>query len=322
MNCSVIIPAFNAEKTIAKTLDSVLAQKAKNFEVITVDDASTDGTKKILEKYEKKIKIVCNEKNKGISYSRNLGAKKAEGKIIAFLDSDVTVEKEWLKKLTESFGREKELFGVSGEVYGSSDGTLSSDFFCFTIGASEFQGYNIAFSRKKFLELRGFNERLKNFEDPELIWRAFNKGLKLKKVEAKAFHQAYHFTERIKANFHYAFYDAAVIKKYFNFVIENFSDFIFNAPNNLRQIVGFYALFIASLILTILSLTVTRNIVSLLFFFLPSLVSEARIISLRKRVQYKNNFALIMFYAFFAVLIFSLVKGFAFLYALTYSPKI
>ncbi|MEW6295827.1 MAG: glycosyltransferase family 2 protein [Candidatus Diapherotrites archaeon] len=319
---SVIIPAFNAEKTIARTLDSVLAQKGKDFEVIVVDDASTDGTRRILEGYKKKIKIVRNERNKGRSYTRNSGARKARGKTIVFLDSDVTAEKGWLKKLVEPFEEEKELFAVSGEVCGTSDGSISSDFFCFAIGASKFQGYNVAFDRKKFLEMKGFNEKLRNFEDPELTWRAFNKGLKLKKVEAKAFHQAYHFTERIKSNFYYVFYDAAVIKKYFYSVIENLSSFVFNAPNNLRQTVGFYVLFIASLLLAVLSLIATENIFSLLFFFLPSLFGEVRIISLRKRVQYKNNFALIMFYAFFALLAFSLVKGFVFLYALIYSPKI
>ena len=86
---SVIIPVFNRERTIAAAIDSVLNQTYDNIEIIVVNDASTDSTEKVLlDKYKDKIKYFKNEKNMGVSFSRNKGIKNVDGKYIAFLDSD------------------------------------------------------------------------------------------------------------------------------------------------------------------------------------------------------------------------------------------
>ena len=88
---SVIIPIFNSEKFIRKTIESVIKQKNPNTELILVNDKSTDLSKKICISYKKKykfIKLFNNKKNLGVGFSRNLGIKKARGKYIVFLDSD------------------------------------------------------------------------------------------------------------------------------------------------------------------------------------------------------------------------------------------
>ncbi|CAM3726807.1 glycosyltransferase family 2 protein [Mesobacillus zeae] len=86
---SIIIPAYNTGKYIKKCLDSVLNQSFKDFEVIVVDDCSTDNTVELVEDYhDPRIKIYENEKNSGPSFSRNRAIQLAQGEYIAILDSD------------------------------------------------------------------------------------------------------------------------------------------------------------------------------------------------------------------------------------------
>lgn len=86
---SVVIPVFNRENTVTAAIDSVLKQTYDNIEIIVVNDASTDNTEKIIfDKYEDKILYLRNAENRGVSFSRNRGIENANGKYIAFLDSD------------------------------------------------------------------------------------------------------------------------------------------------------------------------------------------------------------------------------------------
>jgi glycosyltransferase involved in cell wall biosynthesis len=91
---SVIIPTYNAEKYIKDAIDSVLKQTFQDFEIIIVDDCSTDNTEKIIfENYKKeiengKIKFLKNEKNYCRTFTANRGVKEAKGEYIFFLDAD------------------------------------------------------------------------------------------------------------------------------------------------------------------------------------------------------------------------------------------
>ncbi len=96
---SVIVPAFNAAKTIVRTVESVLGQSYTPFEVIVVDDCSSDGTVALLQKqFGQSIKILQNSKNSGSSITRNNGWDAATGDYVAFLDADDTwhTDKLWL----------------------------------------------------------------------------------------------------------------------------------------------------------------------------------------------------------------------------------
>lgn len=84
---SVIIPTFNREDLISKALNSVIDQNLSDFEIIVVDDGSTDRTLDVLISYGSRIKII-QQKNEGPGKARNLGIAHAEGKYIVFLDSD------------------------------------------------------------------------------------------------------------------------------------------------------------------------------------------------------------------------------------------
>ena len=85
------ITCFNAEKTIERALLSAINQDWPNFEIVVVDDASTDSSKIILKQYElkvKKISIIYQKQNKGCANARNLIISQAKGEFIAFFDDD------------------------------------------------------------------------------------------------------------------------------------------------------------------------------------------------------------------------------------------
>jgi glycosyltransferase involved in cell wall biosynthesis len=84
---SVIIPTYNRGRIIKEAVDSVLAQDYKDFELIVVDDGSTDNTSDVLAPYGDDIRVLFQE-NKGVSAARNRGIAEASGRFIAFLDSD------------------------------------------------------------------------------------------------------------------------------------------------------------------------------------------------------------------------------------------
>lgn len=95
---SVIIPVFNAARTLSRCLDSIIAQDFKDFEVILVDDGSTDESGKICDEYSVKDKrfIAFHKENGGVSFARNIGLSKAKGEYISFCDADDYVETNWL----------------------------------------------------------------------------------------------------------------------------------------------------------------------------------------------------------------------------------
>ena len=84
---SIVIPTYNCERFIARAIDSALNQTYKAWEIIVVDDGSTDNTKQILQPYMDKIRYFFKE-NGGVSTARNIGIKEAKGEFIAFLDAD------------------------------------------------------------------------------------------------------------------------------------------------------------------------------------------------------------------------------------------
>ena len=90
---SIIIPVYNRSHTIARAIDSVLSQTYQNYEVLLVDDGSKDDSRKVILSYsDPRIKLFEHVENRGAAAARNTGIRQAQGKYIAFLDSD----DEWL----------------------------------------------------------------------------------------------------------------------------------------------------------------------------------------------------------------------------------
>ena len=98
---SIILPVYNAEKYLADTLDSILSQSFTDFEVVAVNDGSTDGSLKLLEVYaarDRRIKITDKE-NTGVSDTRNTAIRAAKGEFIAFIDADDVYAPNYLKRM-------------------------------------------------------------------------------------------------------------------------------------------------------------------------------------------------------------------------------
>ena len=97
---SIIIPAYNADRFISETIESVLKQAFDSWELIIVNDGSTDKTKEIIDKYisrDNRIRII-NQSNKGVSVARNTGIENAKGQFIALLDADDLWQEDNLKE--------------------------------------------------------------------------------------------------------------------------------------------------------------------------------------------------------------------------------
>ena len=104
MKVSIITVCYNSEKTIERTIRSVLSQNYKNYEYIVIDGNSTDNTLKIINKYRKKIDIFKSEKDRGIYDAINKGIKHSSGSIISILHSDdVFYDKLTIKNVVSNF---------------------------------------------------------------------------------------------------------------------------------------------------------------------------------------------------------------------------
>ena len=108
---SIIIPTYNREKFIINSIKSVLNQTFNNFEIIIIDDCSTDHTQDVIKKIkEKRIKYIKLNKQKGASYARNIGIFLAKGKFISFQDSDDIYHFDKLEKQMKNLYKSKSDF--------------------------------------------------------------------------------------------------------------------------------------------------------------------------------------------------------------------
>lgn len=107
---SVIIPVYNAEKTLYKSIDSLINQSYPHLELIFINDCSQDNTLNILYQYEKKItdnskglvmKIISHEENKGVAAARNTGLQNATGELIYYVDADDFIDERAIELLVE-----------------------------------------------------------------------------------------------------------------------------------------------------------------------------------------------------------------------------
>ena len=99
---SIIIPVFNSEPFLGKCIDSIIFQSFKNIEILAIDDASTDRSKKILNDYarsDRRLRVYHHDENMGAPSARNLGIQKATGDYIMFVDADDELRKDALSIL-------------------------------------------------------------------------------------------------------------------------------------------------------------------------------------------------------------------------------
>lgn len=198
---SVIIPNFNGERFLERCLQSVFLEKERPFEVIVVDDGSTDRSVALLKKkfgQEKKLKIVALKNHVGAAEARNVGVKASRGKYLLFLDNDTKIKKGWSGEIINFF-KENKKAGMAQEKIlkmGSNQFDYAGDYlgpFGFLIERArsapdkgQFNRADKIFALKSaamlarrdvFIKLGGFDSDYKIFwEDTDIAWRSWLAG--------------------------------------------------------------------------------------------------------------------------------------------------
>ena len=181
MRFSVIVPTYNRADMLRAAVDSVLAQDMRDFELVVVDDGSTDGTLELLAGYGGALRVL-QTRRRGPGGARNAGAKAAHGEFLCFLDSD----DEWHPRtlaIVDQVLRDTAAEMVWLRAGPRSDGRTLGRLDCF-VGANPFDmdgelggaGCWAALRRSTFLELGGFEELLPINEDNELLFRMASRG--------------------------------------------------------------------------------------------------------------------------------------------------
>ncbi len=125
---SIIMPVYGVEKYLSASINSVLNQTYKNFELILVDDKSLDNSPKICDDFAQKddrIKVIHKPNNEGLGFARNTGLDFASGDYVYFMDSDDYIESQLLEKTINAFEENTEfvVFGIN-RVYEKKDGSI------------------------------------------------------------------------------------------------------------------------------------------------------------------------------------------------------
>jgi len=159
---SVVMCARNAEKYIGNCIGSLLNQTFQNFEIVLVDDMSSDNTANIIKKFnDKRIRYIRNKEWLKIAKSRNKGLEYAKGKYIFFTDADCTASPNWIEEGLR-YLEHKNCIGVEGKIiYVSEDyePTFSDHLMENTFGA-QFMTGNEAYTRSAVLAAGGFDEKM------------------------------------------------------------------------------------------------------------------------------------------------------------------
>lgn len=187
---SVIIPLYNKAPYIKRALDSVLVQSYTNFEIVVVDDGSSDGGEVIVSNInDNKIRLIS-QKNSGVSAARNKGASKSKNEYLAFLDGDDTWEPNFLIELVNLitnfpnagiYGTSNSFIYPNGKkvaedfsyLFTSKDQGLLEDYFGLfaQIHKSPFSNSNICIPKKIYNEFGGYKLGVKLTEDSDLWCR-------------------------------------------------------------------------------------------------------------------------------------------------------
>lgn len=185
---SVVIPAYNEEESIGKTLESLVKQRGgTSFEVIVVDNASTDKTASIAKAFNNKLDLrVIVENRKGRGTARATGFNKAKGEIILSLDADTVVSSHWVSHMVKHFDDPK-VVAVTGTWKMNSINPVTAYIasrlqtvvmipYVLIFGNYWLTGFNFAIRKEIYEKAGGFNEKINAIEDIDLALRVRKLG--------------------------------------------------------------------------------------------------------------------------------------------------
>lgn len=193
---SVIIVNYNGIKYLKKCFDSLMSGTYRDFEIIFVDNGSTDGSRELVRQGYPQIMVIKNKENLGLSIASNKGAAAAKGEYLFFLNNDTIACPDLLSELVRAAASDPKI-GVCACKNMTYDGKrevslgLSCDLFGFPFeneGPIFYADAGIFIRRKVFEEIGGFDEKLFLYgEDRDLCWRVFLQGYDIKGVPSAVF---------------------------------------------------------------------------------------------------------------------------------------
>ena len=127
---SIIIVNWNAKDYLEQCIDSLLSQTLSNFEIILVDNNSTDNSLELIEKKYPQIKLIKNNENVGFAEGNNIGIKHAKGKYIALFNPDAVAENNWLSHLIPVLDSSDRIAAATGKMYYLGDKFGKDAVFC------------------------------------------------------------------------------------------------------------------------------------------------------------------------------------------------
>jgi glycosyltransferase involved in cell wall biosynthesis len=178
---SVVVCNYNGASTLDETLSSLENLCYPDYEIVYVDDGSTDESLAIAERHRRRVRIIA-QKNQGLSVARNVGAEAATGEIVAYIDSDAHADPDWLRHLVTSMESGNYAAAGGPNLTPASDG-LTAQFIAFCPGnptyvlkdnvrAEHIAGVNMAFRRDILLHLGGFDPvHTRAGDDVDICWR-------------------------------------------------------------------------------------------------------------------------------------------------------
>lgn len=170
---SVIIPIYNCDKYISRLIDSILRQDYDNYEIILMNDGSTDETKEILDKIKNEKFTIVHKNNTGVSDTRNQALKMITGDLITFIDSDDYISDNYFSTIMQIYNENNEPdlinFGFYSEVEDEKFKVLSSD---------EIKYKNVYYKNKEEL-----NKDLVELWDNTMLYNIWNKVYKTKIIK-------------------------------------------------------------------------------------------------------------------------------------------
>jgi GT2 family glycosyltransferase len=198
---SVVIPCYNSHRYIEPCLDSILQYKTPSFEIIIIDDGSSDKTPNILEKYKSKknIRIYTNAKNKGPAICRNFGVSKSKGRYILFLDIDTVLQNNCISHIAERFTMDPKIGIMQLKILNRDKITLETaghflsflglpyeigvdepaDQFCQEKSVFGARSAALSIRASLFRKIGGFDEDYIIYgEETDLCWRSWIAGYK------------------------------------------------------------------------------------------------------------------------------------------------
>lgn len=128
LDLTIIVPCYNVEKYVEKSIKSILEQTYESIKIIAIDDCSTDKTfskiKELQNKYPDKIQVYQNEENKGLAYTRNGGIKLADSEFIGFIDSDDYIDNRYYEKLMTTLAKNEADIAIADMQLVDEEGNL------------------------------------------------------------------------------------------------------------------------------------------------------------------------------------------------------